>query len=306
MTLPNYVEYGPRETAPPPFSSPGGNFLGLLLKGDATAIEKLCDRVLNEPFETATRKGLGLPASPFTYKPFCEAVFLFAGRWEGLVSTPLLNRGSANEDEVSLWVPLKKFGPGGVEQGVCVMVPYLFVNNPMSVLNGREDYGFQKSYGELQPSPLPGKTSPPPASVAVKAFGGVFDAKNTAGWVPVLRVDPVAATRPQPAAAAADCTFPATVLGKILCEGVNQVFLKQFRDAKEAGKACFQQLVEAPVRFDQPHVKLLKPGEWRVEIQTPSNSSHPITEDLGLQTTVTPYAFELQSGLKLEPGKIIV
>jgi len=295
--LPEYVEYGPRETAPPPFTSGGGNFLGLILQGDTTAIEKLCDKVLNEPFEGA---------SPFTYKPFSDVVLLFAGRWEDVTSQPKIDEGSANEDQVSLWVPVKKRDENDQELEVCMMVPYLFVDNPMSLLNGREDYGYQKAFGKLQPSPLPGKTLPAPESVAVEAFGGVFDPASTADWVKVLRIDPVAATEPpEPASPAEGSAFPATVLAEILSTGVNQVFLKQFRDAEVAGKACYQRLVEARVAFKEPHVKL-KLGAWRVEIHIPSLNSHPITEDLGVKTHVTPFAFELQSGLKLEPGNYIV
>ena len=295
--LPDYVEYGPRETAPPPFASGGGNFLGLILKGDTAAVERLCDKVLNEPFEGV---------SPFTYKPFSDAVLLFAGRWEDLTSLPKIDKGSANEDQVSLWVPVKKWDKNEQEQGVCMMVPYMFVDNPMSLLNGREDYGYQKAYGKFKPRPLPGKTSAAPDSVAVKAFGGVFGPHRTADWVKVLRVDPVAATEPpEPASPPGGSAFPAAVLAEILSNGVNQVFLKQFRDAAVAGKACYQHLVEAAVKFEEPHVQL-KLGAWRVEIQLPSPSSHPITEDLGVETHVTPFAFELQSGLKLEPGTIIV
>jgi len=300
--LPDYVEYGPRETAPPPFASGGGSFLGLILKGDTQAIENLCDRVLNKPFQG----GHGLPKSPFTYKPFSDVVLLFAGRWEDVIATEWPARGSASEDQVSLWVPLEKWDENGHEQGVCMMVPYMFVDNPMSLLNGREDYGYQKAYGKLKPSPLPGRTSAAPDAVAVKAFGGVFGPQSTAGWVNVLRVDPVAAGAPPgPISSAGDSAFPAPVLGDILCNGVQQVFLKQFRDAAVAGKACYQHLVEAPVRFEQPQVKL-KLGTWRVDIELPSDSTYPITEDLGVNTLITPFAFELQSGLKLEPGQVIV
>jgi hypothetical protein len=186
-----------------------------------------------------------------------------------------------------------------------MMVPYMFVDNPMSVLNGREDYGYQKAYGKLRPSPLPGKTLPVTESVAVEAFGGVFGPLNTAHWVKVIRVDPWVPALPLPTSPPEGSPFQATVLGEILGTGVNQVFLKQFRDAEVAGKACYQHIVEAPVRFEKPHVKL-KLGQWRVEIQIPSPSSHPITEDLGVTTHVTPFAFELSSGLKLEPGHIIV
>src|SRR5262249_43231899 len=148
-----------------------------------------------------------------------------------------------------------------------------------------------KSYGKFQPCPLPGKSLAAPESVAVEAFGGVFAPDHIADWVPVLRVDPVAATEPQePASPPADRPFPAAVLGEILSNGVNQVFLKQFRDAAVAGSACYQHLVEARVRFEEPHVKL-KLGTWRVEIQIPSPSSHPITEDLGVERYVTPFAF---------------
>src|SRR5262249_38985522 len=273
--LPEYVEYGPRETAPAPFVAGGGNFLGLILKGKMKAIEDLCNKVLNKPFE-----GTNSPKSPYTYEPVSDVVVLFAGRWEGLSSTPLNDRGSANEDELSLWVPVKKSDKRGNELGVCMMVPYMFVDNPMSLLNGREEYGYQKDYGKLWPSPMPGPTLPPADSVAVEAFGGVFGPLNTADWVKVLRVDPWFPALPVPTSRRAGSPFKATVLGDILCKGVNQVFLKQFRDTEVAGMACCQHLVEAPVRFVEPDVKL-KLGQWRVQIQIPSPSSHPITEDLG-------------------------
>jgi len=304
-TLPKYVEYGPRETAPPAFVSAGGNLLGLLLTGDKTAIMKLCNRVLNKPFKAG--RPPGSPESPFTYKPFSDVVVLFAGRWEGMRSMPLKDRGSANEYEVSLWVLLEKWDDRKkARQELCMMVPYMFVDNPMSLLNGREDYGYQKAYGKFDASPPPGIPSAAPDSVAVEAFGGVFGPQQIADWVNILRVEPVAAGGPHdPMSPPGRGVFPAAELGDMLCKGVNQVFLKQFRDAALQGRACYQHLVEAAVSFMEPRVKL-KLGAWRVEIQIPSPSSHPITEDLGVETQVTPLAFELQSGLTLEPGRIIV
>src|SRR3954469_16702624 len=78
VELPNYVEYGPRETAPPPFEAGAGAFAGVILRGDMRTIESLCERVLNEPFEKPGPPswrfgpfGFGRPpASPWVFKPF--------------------------------------------------------------------------------------------------------------------------------------------------------------------------------------------------------------------------------------------
>ena len=311
-----------------PFTSGKGAFAGLILKGKRSAIEALCDRVLNNPFKQPGPPSWQLGpfgfgrrrASPWVFKPFSDAVLLFAGRWEGMEAATRVGMGSANEDQVSLWVPVKARNESTGEEKLYMMVPYMFVDNPMSLLNGREDYGYQKSLARFPHTPLN-----PEGAASVWAFGGEFGPGQTAECHEVMKVEPLAGAAPggpQPAESGkgGEDPFPVAVLIKMLKDGVDQVFLKQFRDiatppplppgappgAVAPGKACYQHLVQARVVFVNPDVKItFKP--WRVELTTGRNSTLPIEEDLGLEVaSTTPFSFELRSELKLESGAIIV
>jgi hypothetical protein len=105
----------------------------------------------------------------------------------------------------------------------------------------------------------------------------------------------------------ADNVFDAGVIAKILAGGIDQIFLKQFRDGGNAqGQqlACYQHLLRAPVTFQKPEVALKK-GEWQLELDNPGPATHPIEGDLGVASDVTPYAFELASSLDLGIGEVI-
>jgi hypothetical protein len=308
-----YVEYGPRETSPPPYKSNVGRHLGLLLLGESNKIQELCDNVLNKPAEA-----LG---SPFRYRPLTEIVLLFVGAWEDMFSVPYKGRGTANEHQASLWVTAER----GTEEGGQVhwepeqsrlMVPYMFVDNPMSLLNGREVYGYQKSLGRFEP-PWTG------ASARVLAFGGNFANNNSAEWRPVLELYPVgAAPQPGPPAqplevvqqlvalvnaelAAGKPADPAVALaftGALLAGTVQQVFLKQYREVDGNLETCYQHIVEAPVTFGNPKVHA-PGGAWWVTIPNPS--SHPITDDLGVKSGPAIAAFELEATLTLQTGVVV-
>ncbi len=182
--LPEYVEYGPRETAPPPFTAGKGAFAGLILKGKSNAIEALCDKVLNNPFEQPGPPcwqlgpfGFGRrPASPWVFKPFSDAVLLFAGRWEGLVSTTRVGMGSANEDQVSLWVPVKARNESTGEEK-------LLHDGPLHVRR-QPDVAFERSRGLRLPEVSREVPAESPESAegaaSVWAFGGEFGPGQTA------------------------------------------------------------------------------------------------------------------------------
>jgi hypothetical protein len=295
-----YIEFGPHETSPPPFAAGGGDFLGLILKGDAEKLQKLCDTALNDPFASAPQ------VSPCTYQPFGDAVLLFAGRWEGMLSTTLVDAGTADEEQLSLWVPVKEVNKqtGEIER-VCMFVPFMFVNNPISLLNGREDYGYPKSFGYFHPECWDRS-----APLTMKAFGGQLGKTNVAKWSELVSLTPTSpksgAGREAPQSGAPSPeVFPAEILRDMLVNGTTQVFLKQFRDAETARMACYRRLVEAPVRFKKWEVQL-HPTQWRFDVDAPEPNVHPIPGELGIEAVETPFAFELKSELELDAGKIIV
>jgi hypothetical protein len=88
----------------------------------------------------------------------------------------------------------------------------------------------------------------------------------------------------------------------VLEKTAQQVFLKQFRDAESAGEACYRVIVEAPVQVTEPSLQGLG-EEWQITIQRPR--SHPITEELGIESQPTMLTFELGMDLEIDAGKVV-
>jgi hypothetical protein len=303
--LPTYVEYGPRESSPPPFQSQGGRFLFCDLQGDVKKITKMCNAMLNTPAKGRV-----------VYKPKDGTVVMMAGTWRGLSSLPMVGRGQVNEVQVALMVPLIAERPSTKERHVAAMLPYVFVDNPLSLINGREDYGYQKALAKFHSPPLSGE------NISVRAYGGRFARTSVAKWVPVLSFEPITGEPASPgpleppdsvaekvALAAAHGMSPRTrvsVLTSIvdaLTKGTaTQVFLKQFRDAEVAGAACYQKVVEVPVKMTVTTARTMF-SQWRVTINSPN--SHPITKDLGVQSETVTAVGEFEASLELKPGHVV-
>lgn len=303
--LPTYIEYGPRESSPPPFLSQGGRFLFFDLDADLGKLETLCEEMLNGPAEGRV-----------VYTPKHARVVLLAGYWRGLVSKPILTRGMVNEVQVALMVPLVAKRRGERKAHHAAMLPYVFVDNPVSLINGREDYGYQKSLAQFAVSPLAGE------NVTVNAYGGEFGRKNVASWVPVLSLKPTTAQPASPGPledpeAVASNVASLSVqrmrsraranalegfIGGMVAGTSRQVFLKQFRDAEQAGKACYQRIVQVPVKLTVTAARTLY-SEWEITVH--SQNSHPITTDLGVQNQRRSIAGEIEGSLELKTGELV-
>jgi hypothetical protein len=321
--MPPYVEYGARDTSPPPFQSKGGSLLGLALKGDPAKIDNLIKVMLNEP-----------AGGKVVYTRMGGFVVLIVGTFPELRASRFPEGGYVSETQLSLWLPLKARSANG-EERVCLTAPYIFVDNPISLECGREDFGYPKSLGQFRPERWNG------VSMQLKAFGGNWGYVNHAAWTPLIEIGPAGAappaavagvgaapgapgvavaTTPEEVAAAitrravqeeGDAS-PADLLGwlnavlefvKELHAGkVKQVFLKQFRDACTPGVSCYQAVVEALAE-----VQNVSSSEslqnWQVTLS--NINSHPIHEDLGLVSQSTRLAFEFHMDLTLNLGEIV-
>jgi len=324
--LPAYVEYGSRVSAPPPVLARQGRFLGLVLEGDETQIEALCQRMLNVP-----------AAGAVEYMPLTRHVLVLAGSFGEVSSLApgFEDWGSVKETHISMWVPLAaghREGKRFVPSRLCLAVPYILVDNPLSYAGGREDYGYPKAMGRFSPSGGLGDL------VQVQVFGGDFGRGNQARWTPLLelaRMRPEGGTATRRGAATtatadADAAMwreaeeivshfvhvsgrvdaPRLALDialedivkAILDKSARQVFLKQFRDAETAGDACYQAIVEAPVQVTEASWRPLL-QDWQVMIH--SLDSHPIASDLGIATQTTRLTFEVMMNMIIDPGVVV-
>ncbi len=313
--LADYIEYGGRATAPPSFLSTGGNFRSFLVHGDEQKIADLVERVYNVP-----------AAGKVVYRPlFGKWLLLQSGAFKKVSSQApgFQNWGSVDEAQISVWIPVEA---GRVEDGefigerIGMAVPYILVNNPMSYAGGREIYGFPKTLGIFDP---PTSVGDP---LTVQAFGGQFSAQSEAGWHRLFELRrtgtppaggatatqtwcslaEVEEALPPAWAGLADDLPEVSLLKSILAaltgHETTQVFLKQFRDAEVAGKACYRTIVEAPIEYMNTQVRPSL-DEWQLVVD--HLDSHPVDEELGLRTQTTRLSFEGQMDFIAKAGTVV-
>jgi hypothetical protein len=261
--LPAYVEYGGRATAPSPFSCEDGQLQGLLLRGDAARISALVDTMFNVPAGRAIE-----------YRSLGSNVMLLIGGFGRVTSLthPFDRWGAVRETQASFWIPVlagRHVGDLFVAERLLLAVPYVFVDNPMSYLGGRETFGYAKTMARFDPAGGLGD------QVRMQAFGGNFGRSEGADWrdfldviggpprpgagpsqrssgpLPLIRH--LIGDRPELVAGAetvlGDIQLTAGLIADLLTGRVGQVFLKQFRDATDGTRACYQAVVEAPIQI---------------------------------------------------------
>jgi hypothetical protein len=322
VTIPQYVEYGARATAPGPFICADGEFQGVVVKGDADLIDAFVERVYTAPAPDGV-----------VYKrvPLCDQLLMLTGNFGKVSATarPFASMGGIREVQLSFWLILM----GGTEiAGVFVpdrlvlAVPYIFVDNPMSYAGGREDYGYPKVMGQFSPPDGLGDV------VTINAYGGDFNPDAMAGWYPFLQLSPHAespigpdANPPSPRAPVSsfdDFVDRATggrvrrgnasqigVAGEIPQEAVDaffmhphQLFLKQFRDFASTTSAALQQVVEVPIEITMMMPQRSAPGELDLTIH--HLDSHPIDTELGVKSQQRLLPWSLAMSFNVLPGRM--
>jgi hypothetical protein len=328
---PPYVEYGGRVTTPPPFYCSEGRFQGLVLKGDSALIADLCQRTLNDP-----------AAGTVEYRPLLGPyVVMLTGAFARICSQAqgFESWGYIDEAQVSLWIPLtagRSVAGLFIPERLCMSVPFIVVSNPMSYAGGREVYGYPKSLGVFEPQAGVGDP------LAVKIFGGDFSTNSRAGWKVLFEIARANAAATGASAAKAargsaaktakkstrsgawhkpeqivdyfqsfaaedwhvapDITLLGDVIRSLVKKEARQVFLKQFRDASEPGRACYRAVVEAPIQ--------VKDASWRPSLEkwhvtVNQYDSHPIAAETGVVTQNTSLTFDLSMDMLVEPGVVV-
>ncbi len=314
--LPAYVEYGGRATAPSPFACEGGRLQGLLLQGSGPRIAALVERMFNVPAGRAVQ-----------YRALGSRVMLLIGDFRRVTSlTPPFDRwGAVRETQASFWIPVlagRDIGDVFIAERLLLAVPYVFVDNPMSYLGGRETFGYAKTMGRFDPASGLGD------HVTLQAFGGNFGRNEGADWRDFLEVSagarvrgpgelertsgPLALVRhlvgdtPELAdgteVIVGDIQLTTGLVGDLLAGRVGQVFLKQFRDASDGTRACYQAVVEAPVQIRRVE-SALSERDWSISVHP--LDSHPINRELGIEDQRSELAFDIEMDFVVEDGREI-
>ena len=280
--LPDYVDGG---IGIPVFRGPylqrEAHIAAFLLPARIEALRTLCNTYFDTPSGGAVKVS---PLGPYVLLLYAEMQIQSLDERDEAI-------GWMHETEVSFWVPVtSRVGHAAW------FLPYLFVDNPYAIASGREVYGFPKTWGQFE---KPANIQNPEFAVDVWGFTA-FDAQAEGTVQPLLEVRKSdAGTEAAPPDTWTSWDAARSALIRLLfkdwepqageddgtqwfemAENMPLLFLKQFRDAADSRKACYQAIVEAPVQLTTFQGGGFIDGTYTITYQ--SLASHPLPEILGL------------------------
>jgi hypothetical protein len=279
--LPDYVDGG---IGIPVFRGPylqrEAHITAFLLPARIEALRSLCDTYFGTPSGGAVKVS---PLGPYVLLLYAEMQIQSLDERDEAI-------GWMHETEVSFWTPVTS-GAGHATW----FLPYLFVDNPYAIAAGREVYGFPKTWGQFE---KPASIQNPEFTVDVWGFTE-FDPQVEGKTQRLLETRKSDAAQDTPPETWTSWDAARSALIRLLfkdwepqagdgggtqwfemLEKMPLVFLKQFRDAADSHKACYQAIVEAPVQLTTFHGGGFVDADYTVTCQP--LASHPLPETLGL------------------------
>ena len=139
--LPAYVEFGGLGSAPGPLQCDDTTLYVFSLKADHAKLDALCQKAFNTPTGGAV-----------DYRPLGDNVIVTFGVVGSIVPgyEPWHSMGTVREPQVGFWIPVARVKHDGdklVAQDFGMFCAAMMLDNPISLLSGREDFGYPKSMG---------------------------------------------------------------------------------------------------------------------------------------------------------------
>lgn len=321
-----YVEYGGLTTAPGPLRCEQATLYVFWARASKERVATLCRKVFAEPTGGAVE---------------CEPLL---GGWVAIsfgtigritVLTPPHDvKGHVHERHAAVWVPVRCQGPEGTPK-VAAFLPYMWLDNPISVASGRELYGYAKNWGWpifAGSEPAAARSPARPRrfrldAYAIESYGrderpqrrrllelrraGVRAAGTEA------RAGPEAGREPGGLAGLTSASLAALRardpgLGPLgaaageartaLAEGVDQIFLRQFRSPGSGDGADPSQVVVGRAKVAPGSVETRPLPPHRLSLQ--HLDSHPLGPELGLREGWCP-SFRVNMAFTVERGRVL-
>ncbi len=316
-TGPRFVDYGPMATVPGPLRCDATTVYCFIASADAKRLDGLCQRVFDESSAGAVQcRALG-----------GQVLVVFSITRKITVPTPPWDRvGPVAELHAGVWVPmflLRRGRMGG--RGWGVFMPFVWVDNTLSLTVGREVYGYSKSIGRLG---FPGDGKPdsqPSGSFVLDAceWAGLDDAhgphprrllevvlkaghdateEETFDDLPSLARDIADVLDVRSDLAAAAGLSPVDPFGALA--SVPQVFLRQLRSIEDGARASLSEVLLANATPDPSsfHAQRLR-GSYDLTVGT--LESHPLGRDLGLTSGPVRRAYRVDMDFTVETGTVL-
>ncbi|HYZ80265.1 MAG TPA: acetoacetate decarboxylase family protein [Solirubrobacteraceae bacterium] len=307
---PRYVDYGSLMTPPAPFHSYDTKLWGFWAQADEERIRQLLDRVFAGPTAGAVR-----------CRALSHYVMITWGNIAKVVSAtpPYDQRGGVAEPQVAIWIPVALRDPTTSHDRFAMCIPFIWLDNAMSLADGRELFGYPKSWGW----PKFPADADNPKRWKLDAFGLNYDPDALAGRHHLLEVVQTESAVEGVEAELASLTDLARHAAGRLFEGIDvmedfglaesvvsdlfndrlpNVFLKQFRSVQDGLNASLQQVVEADYKITRLSAR---PVLFEHELTVHQLDSHPVIDELGLESQTLTVAYEVEMDFDVGGGRVL-
>ena len=319
MTVPGppFLEYGGLTSIPGPFECSEVTIYLFGLRADPRLLADLCTTVLHDDRGSASYAPLG----EFVLLSFGSMVVRSQSTQRSpLFGMPYADLGTSAERHAALWVPtaaVHRADHADLIDRISMFIPAMWVDNPVSLLGGRDIYGIAKQWGE------PTITSGDRPSCSLEVFGGAFGPKEKSGMHPLLTLAPTGGVHVGEAVEEVVVEagrIAEDALGKLLHGTVTlpdeslfreaaaavagrqlrQVAARQFRTPTQDGAVAGQvELVELTTTFSSVRARLLRHSFDFILQDVPS---HPLGRTLGIASQTVPFGLEVTGTFVLAAG----
>jgi hypothetical protein len=310
---PPYVEFGGLGSAPGPLQCDDTTLYVFGLQADHAKLDALCQRVFRTPTGGAV-----------DYRPLGDQVILTFGVVGAIrpALEPWHSMGAVREPQVGFWIPVARVQEDGdrlVGHDFGMFCAAMMLDNPISLLSGREDYGYPKTMGwSTMPETETDLTTP----FTLEVFGMDFDVGEQPARRPLMSLTPVGEQLSETDLAIGDVLSAgrwikdvlfdqphvdlgfhfAVEFGKALhAHAVNQVFLKQIRGTEDGRRADVQQVVVAPAITKNITMAQL---HHDFDLTLHHLDSHPLYDELGIAEQRVTMAARMHFDFLIEAGQI--
>ena len=313
MNNPRFVQFGAMTTLPGPDRCESAELYGFFFRAEHDRLSELCTKVFREP-----------TGGVVDYRPLGHHVLLTFGRIKRIApQTPPFDRwGNLAEDQVVIWIPVGAAHDSSViphAPKFAVFIPYIWLDDPLSMATGRETGGWPKSWGWTVFSP-PGE----PLHLGLDVYGWQFGPDAHPQRTPLLNVTEGTGANGYDrlrfetvgdlfgelwSTARRDKKIPAPEPGwglDLLKEAFRaelpQLFLKQIRSADDPETAALQQLITSEAKV---HRLSGRPLFKEHHLEVGQLDSSPVRTELGLVDQVTRLGFKVEMDFTQERGRVI-
>ena len=310
--LPKFIRLPGDPQISPPYKFEKVLIRSFRLNADAGTLQKLVRRCLN--IGNKERKQNSFYYDYSTERDFVDLDLLTYGSMESGAEGPEKKMGFMTQNELCFRLLVNKFDHDNKLEENAIFIPYIFVDNPWSVIAGREVIGYPKLYAHFDMPPL----GPYPVTIKAHVFKK-FGENEKLDLDEVVKIEAAGGSPP----GSAFQTWPwggdppagYTAPGQ-KPERKCIIQLKQFLDAKNHDndangrydRACYQALVRAEIS-----TKVRNPGThnpdplFPAKITIKNHPSLPLVEVLGLKGAVqqTTWAYKVECNMELYDAEVL-